>query len=258
MKSLTIDFGIDLGTTNSKIAWVNGFEAVIIKNDEGLEVTPSAVWIDSKDRTHVGRKAKEHLEDDSQNAFSEFKLQIGTQTEYKFERTKKIYSTEELSAEVLKSLKENASRQLGIDVTSVVITIPVDYGLRQCEAINKAAELAGFITHPLLLETNASAVAYSFHKEMSNKYWMVYDFGGGTFDASIIQIKDGQIEVINHGGDNRLGGNNLDWEIVNNLFAPKVSKDNNLNNFHRNNKQFKGAFTKLKTEAEKTKIRFSF
>jgi molecular chaperone DnaK len=258
MKSITIDFGIDLGTTNSKIAKIKGVETEVFKNNDGSEATPSAVWMDSKERVHVGRRAKDQLENDPENAFSEFKLQMGTETQYTFARNEKKMSPHELSSEVLKALKEDVRRQLGIDVTSVVITIPAAFGLLQCEATNKAAELAGFINHPLLQEPIAAAMAYGFQSEKTNKFWMIYNFGGGTFDASIIQIKDGQIEVINHGGDIIIGGKNLDWEIVNKLFAPVVAKENNLNNFYSNNKQFKGAFAKLKAEAEKAKIRLSF
>lgn len=257
MKSLTIDFGIDLGTTNSTIARLNGIETEVFKNNEGFEFTPSAVWIDSKDRTHVGRRAKDRLEDDSENAFSEFKLQMGTQKSYIFERSKKSCTPEELSAEVLKSLRDDVRRQLGTDITSVVITVPAAFELPQCQATNKAAELAGFINHPLLQEPIAAAMAYGFQSESQNKFWMVYDFGGGTFDASIIQIKDGQIEVVNHGGDNGLGGKNLDWEIVYSLIAPAVVKEHGLKNFTRNNKIYTGAFAKLKAEAEKAKIRLS-
>lgn len=257
MKSLTIDFGIDLGTTNSTIARINAIDTEVFKNNEGFEFTASAVWMDSRERLHVGRRAKDQLENDPKNSFSEFKLQMGTETQYTFERNGRKMSPQELSAEVLKSLKDDVRRQLGEEVTSVVITVPAAFELPQCQATNQAAEMAGFIHHPLLQEPIAAAMAYGFQSETSNKFWMVYDFGGGTFDASIIQIKDGQIEVVNHGGDNGLGGKNLDWEIVDSLLAPAAAKENKLKNFTRNNKSFRGAFAKLKAEAEKAKIRLS-
>jgi molecular chaperone DnaK len=257
MKSLTIDFGIDLGTTNSTIARINGVDTEVFKNNDGSEATPSAVWMDTKERIHVGRRAKDQLENDPENAFSEFKQKMGMDTYYTFERSKKKMSPQQLSAEVLKALKEDVRRQLGEDVTSVVITVPAAFELPECKATYEAAELAGFATHPLLQEPIAAAMAYGFQSETTNKFWMVYDFGGGTFDASIIQIKDGQIEVVNHGGDNGLGGKNLDWEIVNSLLAPAAAKVNNLKNFTKNNEQFRGAFAKLKAEAEKAKIRLT-
>lgn len=257
MKSLTIDFGIDLGTTNSTIARLNGIDAEVFKNNEGFEFTPSAVWMDKNEKIHVGRRAKDRFEDDPGNAFSEFKLQMGTNTKYTFERNKKSYSPEELSSLVLKSLKEDVRRQLGEEVTSVVITVPAAFELPQCKATNIAAELAGFTNHPLLQEPHAAALAYGFQSESNNKFWMVYDFGGGTFDAAIVQVKDGQIEVVHHGGDNGLGGKNLDWEITNKLLVPAVIKEFKLTNFTRDNKVYRGAFAKLKAEAEKAKIRLS-
>jgi len=257
MKSLTIDFGIDLGTTNSTIAKLNSIDAEVFKNNEGSEFTPSAIWMDAKERLFVGRRAKERLEDDTANAFSEFKLQMGTNTKYTFERNGKSYSPEELSSLVLKSLKEDVKKQSGEEVDSVVITVPAAFELPQCNATNKAAEMAGFTNHPLLQEPIAAAMAYGFQSESNNKFWMVYDFGGGTFDAAIIQIKDGQIEVVNHGGDNGLGGKNLDWEIVNKLLVPAVVRELKLKSFVRENKEYRGAFAKLKAEAEKAKIRLS-
>ena len=257
MKSTTIDFGIDLGTTNRTIARINGVDIVVFKNNEGFEFTPSAVWMDSKERLHVGRRAKDQLENDTENAFSEFKLQMGTETQYTFERNKKKMSPEELTSEILKALKEDVKKQLGEEITSVVITVPAAFEFPQSKSTNKSAELAGFIHHPLLQEPIAVAMAYGFQCESSNKIWMVYDFGGGTFDASIIQVKDGHIQILNHGGDYGLGGKNLDWEIVNSLLAPAAAKENNLINFTMNNKQFREAFAKLKAEAEKAKIRLS-
>lgn len=137
MKSLTIDFGIDLGTTNSKIARLNGIDAEVLKNNEGFEFTPSAVWIDTKERFHVGIRAKDRLADDPENALSEFKLQMGTLASIIFERNKRSITPQELSAEVLKSLKEDVRRQLGMDVTSVVITVPAAFELPQCQATNQ-------------------------------------------------------------------------------------------------------------------------
>ena len=257
MNAAQLYFGIYLGADKCAIASYDGVESKIYKNNEGFEYTPTAVWMDSKERLHVGRRAKDQLENDPGNAFSEFKLQMGSETQYTFARNKKKVSPQELSAEVLKALKEDVRRQIGEEVTSVVITVPAAFELPQCQATNKAAELAGFVNHPLLQEPIAAAMAYGFQSETTNKFWMVYDFGGGTFEATIIQIKDGQIEVVNHGGDNGLGGKNLDWEIVNSLLAPAAAQVNNLNNFTRNNKQFRKTFAKLKAEAEKAKIRLS-
>ncbi|MHB2149965.1 Hsp70 family protein [Calditrichota bacterium LG25] len=257
MAQRTIDFGIDLGTTNSTIAKLNGTEVHIFKNNEGFEFTPSAVWIDNKGRIHVGRRAKERLEDDPENAYSEFKLQMGTDNEYVFSRNNRRMKPEELSAEILKSLKTDVKYQTGKDLTSAVITVPAAFELPQCKATQLAAELAGFTTSPLLQEPVAAAMAYGFQSESDKVFWLVYDFGGGTFDAAIIQVRDGIIEVVNHGGDNHLGGKLIDWEIVNQIFVPSLTKEYKLPNFRRDNPKWRSAFAKLKAAAEKAKIRLS-
>lgn len=257
MKSTTIDFGIDLGTTNSTIAKLNGTDVHVFKDNEGFEFIPSAVYIDSKDSIQVGRRAKERLESDPENTYSEFKLQMGTDTEYVFSRNGRRMRSEQLSAEVLKELKVEVKKQTDEDVTAAVITVPAAFELPQCKATQIAAELAGFTTSPLLQEPVAAAMAYGFQSESDKVFWLVYDFGGGTFDAAIIQVRDGMIEVVNHGGDNHLGGKLIDWEIVNEIFVPAITKEYKLTKFRRDNPKWRGAFAKLKAAAEKAKIRLS-
>lgn len=257
MKSNTIDFGIDLGTTNSTIASICDIEPVVYKNNEGSESTPSALWMDKKGRIHVGRTAKERIEEDGENGFMEFKREMGADTKFMFQRTGASYTPEELSSFVLKSLRDNVRRRLNREINSVVITVPADFTLPACNATNKAAEMAGFISHPLLQEPIAAAMAYGFQSESDNKFWMVYDFGGGTFDAAVIKIKDGQLEVVHHGGDAQLGGKDIDREIVNKLLVPAVQEEFDLTDFNPNNPVYKRAFAKLKGEAEKAKIRLS-
>jgi molecular chaperone DnaK len=253
----TIDYGIDLGTTNSTIAKINNIDVEVFKNNEGFEFTPSAVWMDTKGRLHVGRRAKERLEDDPENAYSEFKLQMGTSNKYLFSRSGIWLTPEQLSTEVLKSLKTDVKIFNGEEITSAVITVPAAFDLPQNKATHAAATMAGFTTCPLLQEPVAAAMAYGFQTKKDNVYWLVYDFGGGTFDAAVIQVKDGLIEVVNHGGDNHLGGKLLDWEIVNELFVPAITKAHKLNNFRRDNMVYRGAFAKLKAQAEQAKIRLS-
>jgi len=253
----TIDYGIYLGTTKSAIAKMNGVDVQVIKNNEGFEFTPSAVWIDSKGKLNVGRRAKERLEDDSQNAYSEFKLQMGSSNKYLFSRSGIWVTPEQLSSEVLKSLKTDVKTQNGEDVTAAVITVPAAFDLPQNKATHAAAELAGFTTCPLLQEPVAAAMAYGFQTKKDNVIWLVYDFGGGTFDAAVIQVKDGLIEVVNHGGDNHLGGKLIDWEIVNELFVPAIIREYKLNNFRRENPFYRGPYAKLKFQAEQAKIRLS-
>ena len=254
MSRTTIDFGIDLGTTNSVIAALEGTDPKIFKNDEGFDFTPSAVFIDKKGRLFVGHRAKERLGGKEDNAFSEFKLQMGTELEYVFDWSGRRMKPEELSAEVLKSLKIDVEKRTGENVTAAVITVPAAFELPQCMATERSARHAGFSNSPLLQEPVAAALAYGFQSESDKVFWMVYDLGGGTFDAAIIQVRGGEIQVVNHGGDNNLGGKLIDWAIVENLLIPALTKEYRLSDFNRGNPKWKSAIAKLKLEAEKAKI----
>jgi molecular chaperone DnaK len=257
MNRATIDYGIDLGTTNSEIALFNGTAPEIIKNNEGTECTPSAVWIDSKGRVKVGKQAKQRLDDDAENAFCEFKLQMGNHTEYTFARSGRKAKPEELSAEVLKSLRADVQRLRGEELSAAVITVPAAFKLPQCDATNRSARLAGFQFSPLLQEPVAAAMAYGFDSKSDNVFWLVYDLGGGTFDAAVIQVRDGVIQVVNHGGDNHLGGKLLDWEIVEQLLIPAVKRKAPNVDLRRGNPKCLAAIAKLKLAAEEAKIRCS-
>ncbi len=257
MARATIDFGIDLGTTNSSIAVIKGRDTEVFKNNENFEFTPSAVWIDKNERLYVGRRAKERLEDDPENAKAEFKLQMGTDAKLEFKRSGRLLSPEELSAEVLKSLRADVKQRIGEEIASAVITVPAAFELPQTEATQRAARLAGLALSPLLQEPVAAALAYGFQQENNKVYWLVYDFGGGTFDAALIQVRDGHIQVVNHDGDNHLGGKLIDWAIVEKLLIPAVVREHNLPDFRRGNVRWRAAVAKLKLYAEQAKIRVS-
>jgi len=257
MTRTTIDFGIDLGTTNSSVAVLEGMELEVFKNNEGMEFTPSAVWIDRKDTLHVGRRAKERVEDDSENAHSEFKLQMGTKTDLSFSRSGRRMKPEELSAEVLKEMKSCVMKRTGEELSAAVITVPAAFEAPQCDATRKAAQLAGFTASPLLLEPVAAAQAYGFDSASDKVFWLVYDFGGGTFDCALIQLRDGIIQVVNHGGDNHLGGKLIDWAIVEQLLIPAVVQEFGMPEFRRDNPRWRAAIAKLKWHAEQAKIRAS-
>jgi len=257
MERATVDFGIDLGTTNSSIAVLQGTETKVFKNNEGQEYTPSAVWIDGKGRITVGRTAKERLDSDNENTFSEFKRQMGTPNIYRFAASKREMRPEELSAEILKSLRADVKQRIGEEVTAAVISVPAAFELPQTDATRKAAIMAGLLVSPLVQEPVAAALTYGFQSKSDRVFWMVYDFGGGTFDVAIIQVKDGEINVVKHGGDNQLGGKNIDWEIVNQLLVPVLHKDYSLTNFNMGNPKWKAAFAKLKLHAEQAKIKLS-
>ncbi|MCR4439151.1 MAG: Hsp70 family protein [bacterium] len=257
MERETIDFGIDLGTTNSEIAVLKGTEVEVFRNNERFEYTPSAVWIDQKARLWVGRQAKERLEDDPENASCEFKLQMGTGEEMVFSRSGRRMKPEELSAEVLKELRKIVKQRTGEDIEAAVITVPAAFELPQTDATKRAAQLAGLRQSPLVQEPVAAALAYGFQSVSDKVFWLVYDFGGGTFDAAVIQVPDGVIEVVNHGGDYHLGGKLIDWAIVDELLIPAVTREYRLSDFRRGNPKWRSAIAKLKLNAEEAKIRVS-
>jgi molecular chaperone DnaK len=236
---------------------LEGTEVQVLRNNENFEFTSSAVWMDRNNRLHVGRAAFEQLEHDSENAHSEFKLQMGTGQPRTFSRSGRQMKPEELSAEVLKSLRADALRRRNETLSSVVITVPAAFELPQCEATKAAAQLAGLTQTPLLQEPVAAAMAWGFQSKQDKVFWLLYDFGGGTFDAAVLSIRDGVIQVVNHGGDNHLGGKLIDWAIVDELFIPALVKDRHLSDFRRGNPKWRAAFAKLKLEAEKAKIRVS-
>jgi molecular chaperone DnaK len=165
MPRSTIDFGIDLGTTNSEIAVFEGTSTEIIKNNDNFENTSSAVWIDKHGDMIIGQRAKEMFQRDRANAKVKFKLLMGSKDYLHFAASGKKMLPEELSAEVLKQLKANVRERLGEDIYAAVITVPADFAAPQIEATNQAARLAGFETSALLQEPVAAAVAYGFHQQ---------------------------------------------------------------------------------------------
>ncbi|EDY20132.1 2-alkenal reductase [Chthoniobacter flavus Ellin428] len=258
MSRTTIDFGIDLGTTNSAIAVLNGVNAEIIKNNDQHDITPSAVSIDKKGTLRVGQRAKNLISDSARSdAYVEFKRQMGSNHEYKFESSGLARKPEELSAEVLKSLRADVQQRTEEVVEAAVITVPAAFELHQCDATRKAAQLAGFRDSPLLQEPVAAALAYGFQADEEKAYWLVYDFGGGTFDAAIIKAEEGTIHVVNHGGDNFLGGSDIDWALVEDLIVPRLLGEFKLEGFRRGNPLWRQAFAKLKRAAEVAKIELS-
>jgi molecular chaperone DnaK len=263
MNRTTIDFGIDLGTTNSAIAVFTGHHGEptkVIKNTTGpieAEITPSAVYINKKGDERVGYYAKNQIIEHDEDVHIEFKRQMGTDYVCSFKSSGQNRTPEELSARILKSLRGDVQQRTGEVVEASVITVPAAFELHQCDATRKAAQLAGFKESPLLQEPVAAALAYGFQVDQEKTYWLVYDFGGGTFDAAIIKSEEGTIHVAHHGGDNFLGGSNIDWAIAEKLLAPRVAKEFSLTDFTRGNKKWKRAFNKLKHYAEIAKIDLS-
>lgn len=257
MARTTIDYGIDLGTTNSSIAVLTDTFAEVVLNKDGSLMTPSAIWYDKRGKLYVGKDAKSRHLDDEENAAVEFKLRMGQDWRKPFKRSGNSMLPEEMSAEVLRSLKADVHTNKGEDLHAAVITVPAAFELPQCEATRRAAALAGLTVSPLLQEPVAAALAYGFQSASNKVFWLVYDFGGGTFDAAVIQVRDGVIQVVNHAGDNYLGGKNIDWDIVEKLLVPQLTADRRLSDFNRTNPQWRAAFAKLKYHAEEAKIQVS-
>lgn len=257
MQRNTIDFGIDLGTTNSEIAVIEGNDIHVFKNNENTENTSSAVYIDKRSRLFVGRKAKDRAEEDPDNVRVEFKRDMGLSQSYSFADSAQNKSPEELSAEVLKSLKSDVQQRTGEEIACAVITVPAMFELPACDATRRAAKLAGLENCPLLQEPVAAAIAYGFSADADNVFWLVYDFGGGTFDASLVAVRDGRISVVDHDGENHLGGKDFDWSLLEEVVLPKLRAQYALSNFARGNPKYRVALAKLKAVSEKVKIELS-
>ncbi|GAA0252851.1 Hsp70 family protein [Cryptosporangium japonicum] len=258
--SSTIDVGIDLGTTNSAIAVVTGGEAVIVKNNDGWDTTPSAVWLPKPDVVHVGRRARERVESDPDNTAAEFKQEMGlADARHPFARAGRELTPPQLSAEVLTSLRADFAQRLGTAPPPfAVITVPAAFTLNQNQATVEAATLAGFEPGcPLVQEPTAAAFAYGFQDAAEHGYWLVFDFGGGTFDAAIVHQRDGDLRVLNHAGDSFLGGKLIDWALVEKVLAPAASRALGFADFRRDNTAWRANFAKLKLAAEEAKIQLS-
>lgn len=256
MSRQTIDFGIDLGTTNSAIAVMEGVESLIVKNNQGQDITPSAVGFTKAGVLRLGDAAKRLQLGSPTDAYTEFKRRMGSDHIYEFPATGKRLKPEDLSAEVLKTLKGDVEQTRGEAVEAAVITVPAAFELHQCDATRRAAHLAGFSVSPLVQEPVAAALAYGFQKDEEKAYWLVYDFGGGTFDAALIRAEEGIINVVAHEGDNFLGGSDIDWAILQDLLLPKL-KGFDLPDFRRGNSRWEMAILKLKSAIEKAKIEAS-
>lgn len=259
MSRTTIDFGIDLGTTNSVVAVLRGIHTEVIKNNDGHETTPSAVWIDRRGRRFVGRAARDRIESDPGNTASEFKLLMGLSGQaVTFATAGAAMTPEQLSAEVLKSLRADVRSRLAEDISAAVITVPAAFDLGACDATRRAAGLAGLHTTLLVQEPTAAAHAYGFQATDDNAMWLVYDFGGGTFDAAVIQLRDGEFSVVGHCGDNFLGGKLIDWRIVEELLIPAaVDQAPALAGMARGDERWYASVNKLKRAAEVAKIQLS-
>lgn len=265
MTRTKIDYGFDLGTTNSSIARMENGQSVIKKNEFQMDTTRSCVHYNKKGTIEVGRKAYNSLsnervkafdKNDSSliNAFEEFKRTIGTDVVIKCENMGRSFTPEELSAEVLMKLKGYAQDE---DVNTAVITVPAKFQGYQKDATKKAAELTGFQHCILLQEPIAASMAYGIDAESIDGLWVVFDFGGGTFDAALMKAEEGIMKVVDTEGDNHLGGKNIDYAIVDDIIIPYLAKKYSIENILSDEGRKDLLRNSLKRLAEETKIALS-
>ncbi|MFR5995200.1 MAG: molecular chaperone DnaK [Oscillospiraceae bacterium] len=240
--------GIDLGTTNSCVAVMEGGEAVVIANAEGNRTTPSVVAFSKTGERMVGQVAKRQAITNPDRTISSIKREMGS--DHKVNIDGKAYTPQEISAMILQKLKGDAEAYLGQPVTEAVITVPAYFTDAQRQATKDAGKIAGLEVKRIINEPTAAALAYGVDKEQAQKI-MVYDLGGGTFDVSILEIDDGVIEVLATAGNNRLGGDDFDQCIMKYL----VSEFKRTDGIDLSGD--KVAMQRLKEAAEKAKIELS-
>lgn len=266
MARTKIDYGIDLGTTNSAIARMENGSPRILKSDTSGEITPSCVNFNKKQNILVGstaygalkidktRALKNRKKEDS-NTFLEFKRTMGTDKKEFSSNMDRWFNSEELSAEVLKKLKSLVTDE---PVKSVVITAPAKFTLNQKDATMRAAKLAGVKNCELLSEPIAASMSYGLDSGKKQGYWMVYDFGGGTFDAALLKVEDGIMKVIDTEGNNYLGGKNLDEAIVDEIILPYMDENYVIKSFLIDADKKEILRSAVKFYAEETKNQLSF
>lgn len=199
--------GIDLGTTNSCVAVMEGGKPTVISNAEGFRTTPSVVAFTKSGERLVGDAAKRQAVTNPEHTISSIKRQMGTDYRVKIDRKK--YTPQEISAMILQKLKSDAEQYLGAEITEAVITVPAYFNDAERQATKDAGRIAGLTVKRIINEPTAAALAYGLDNESAQKV-MVYDLGGGTFDVSIIEIGGGVVEVLSTSGDKRLGGDDFD------------------------------------------------
>ncbi|MHB1394504.1 MAG: molecular chaperone DnaK [Clostridia bacterium] len=240
--------GIDLGTTNSCVAVMEGGEPVVIPNAEGGRTTPSVVGFSKTGERLVGQVAKRQAITNSERTISSIKREMGTN--FKVAIDDKNYTPQEISAMILAKLKQDAEAYLGETITQAVITVPAYFSDSQRQATKDAGKIAGLEVLRIINEPTAASLAYGLDKEENQKI-LVFDLGGGTFDVSVLELGDGVFEVLATNGNNRLGGDDFDQRVIN-FLADEFKRTNGID--LRNDKM---AMQRLKESAEKAKIELS-
>jgi len=268
MARTKIDYGIDLGTTNSGIARMENGEPIVKKTDTQMDTMPSCVSFGSgkKQILQIGLMAYNRLKGDklnamkdfkaeSSNTFIEFKRTMGTDKKFFSPIMNSEFSSEELSAEVLKKLKSFITDE---EIKSIVITVPAKFTINQKDATSRAAKLAGFEHCELLQEPIAASMAYGLDSTSKDGLWLVFDFGGGTFDAALLKVEDGIMKVIDTEGDNYLGGKNIDYAIVDEIIIPYLQKNFSIDSIINDDVKREVLRDAMKHYAEEAKIQLSF
>src|SRR6187401_887827 len=241
--------GIDLGTTNSVVAVLEGGDPVVIANSEGSRTTPSVVAFARNGEVLVGQPAKNQAVTNVDRTIRSVKREMGT--DWSVDIDGKKYTAQEISARVLQKLKRDAEAYLGETISDAVITVPAYFNDAQRQATKEAGEIAGFNVLRIINEPTAAALAYGLDKGSKEQTVLVFDLGGGTFDVSLLELADGVIEVKATSGDNHLGGDDWDERVMDHLvktFRGQYGIDLG---------QDKMAMQRLKEAAEKAKIELS-
>lgn len=241
--------GIDLGTTNSVVAVMEGGEAVVIPNSEGNRTTPSVVGQNNSGERLVGQVAKRQSITNADNTVSSIKRHMGT--DYKAQMSGKSYTPQEISAMILQKLKTDAEAYIGEPVSQAVITVPAYFSDSQRQATKDAGKIAGLEVLRIINEPTAAALAYGVDKDGTDQKILVFDLGGGTFDVSLMEIGDGIFEVLATSGNNRLGGDDFDQKIMD-WMVEAFKKDSGIDLA-----KDKTAMQRLKEAAEKAKMELS-
>lgn len=266
MARIKIDYGIDLGTTNSAICRMEKGEPRIQKIEVTDDTMPSCISINKKGTLWIGasayramqsdkRRATKSWKEEASNAYIEFKRTMGTDVLYPCTHLNKNFTSEELSSEVLKSLKSFVTDE---NINSAVITVPAKFTVNQKTATIEAAKMAGIKRCELLQEPIAASMAFGLATDEKDGLWMVFDFGGGTFDAALLRVEDGIMQVFDTEGDNFLGGKNLDYAIVDEIIIPYLKKNYAISSILADEEKKIVLRDAMKTYAEDVKNQLSF
>ncbi|MFD1014429.1 Hsp70 family protein [Winogradskyella rapida] len=266
MKRTTVDFGIDLGTTNSAISKMENGNPESIRTQTLKDTMPSCVYINRKKAIQVGDaaynalkneklKAMKNWDSSKDNSFIEFKRTMGSDAVYESSNAERSFSSIELSAEVLKTLK---SFEKDENINAVIITVPAAFKNNQIDATREAGRKAGFEQVGIITEPEAAAWVYGMNSENKDGFWLVFDFGGGTFDAALLKVTDGIRQVIDTEGDNYLGGKNLDEAIVDEIILPYLKENFVIDKLLEDDNKRKILRAAMKFYAEEIKKQLSF